>query len=98
MRGALAGDFRAGRAVRRSIQQKIAETLFEQRLIDANQRQVGVELDRNGVFADAVGHKIDRRLNQLRDIAPIEIGMNHTGVDAGHIEQIVDYAAQTTQR
>ena len=83
----------------RRVEQQIAERLFQQSLIDLHDRKIPVEFrPRRDCRADAIGGEIDGGLNKFSDIAPIQLGMDHARFDAGHVQQIVYHAMETSQR
>lgn len=87
-------DPRPGGAVDGGVEQEIAERLFEQRLVRFHHRQVFIGLDGDGASLEAVVGQAHGGLNQLFDVAPVERGMHDFRLEAAHVEQVVDHAAE----
>jgi hypothetical protein len=77
---------------RRRVLQQVGEGALELGGVGADQRHVGVEREREGPGRE--GDVVDRREQDLLDRAPFHARLGRAGLQARHVEQVVDEARQ----
>src|SRR4030095_1496493 len=80
------------------VEQEIAERLLQQSLVDLHDWKILIGFDRDGIVADSVCGEIDRSLTEFSRVTPVQLGMDYAGLDAGHVQQVVNHAMEASQR
>ena len=80
--------------MQRGVEQQVGDDLLHQRGVGAEERQVGGQGRLERVVREGLAHAVERGVEEVVGVAPVEPGPERAGLEARLVEEIVDEAVE----